>query len=74
MTMLYQCDLSSGTTRTRAYIPAKGAFIGATIKLKDSDDDTRDWVVESVASQGIEEKYLNELKVAYRKQREASDI
>lgn len=74
MTLLYQCDLSSGSTRTRAYIPAKGAIKGATIKLKDSDDDTRPWVVESVSDKGIEESYLSELKVAYRKQREASDI
>lgn len=74
MTMLYQCDLSSGTTRTRAYIPAKGAIKGATIKFKDSDDDTREWTVESVSDMGIEEKYLSELNQAYRKQREASDI
>lgn len=74
MTLLYQCDLSSGATKTRAYIPQKGAVVGSVLSLKDSDDPDRRWTVESVADKGIEESYLNELKVAYRKQREASDI
>lgn len=74
MTILYQCDLSSGDSRTRAYIPESGAKVGYTMKLKDSDDPDRFWTVVSVPETGIEEKYLTELKAAYRKQREASDI
>lgn len=74
MTMLYQCDMSSGTTRTRAYIPVKGAKVGSIVKFKDSDDDTREWRVESVSDTGIDERYLSELVSAYRNQRKASDI
>ena len=71
---MYQCDLSNGSTKTRAYIEEKGAFVGAKVRLKDSDDDSVYWNVDSVANVGIDEKYLSELKTAYRKQRAASDI
>jgi len=71
---MYQCDLSHGATKTRAYIEARGAKVGSKVQLKDSGDDTIFWTVDSVADKGIEKEYLDELKVAYRKQREASDI
>lgn len=74
MTTMYQCDLSHGTTRTRAYIEARGAKVGARIRLTDSDDETQYWRVDSVSQTGIDKKYLEELKVAYRGQRKASDI
>ena len=76
MTTLYQCDLvqDNGTTRTKAYIPAKVAKVGKRITLEDSNNPLVKWTVESVPDKGIDEKYLSELKVAYRKQREASDI
>jgi hypothetical protein len=74
MTTMFQCDLSHGTTHQRAYIEERGAKIGNRIKLKDSDDPSIYWTVDSVASKGIDKDYLETLKVAYRKQREASDI
>lgn len=74
MTKMYQCDLSNGSTHTRAYIEEKGAVVGAKVTLKDSDEPGKLWTVDSVSTMSIEEKYLNELKTAYRKQREASDI
>ncbi len=74
MTTMYQCDLSSGITRTRAYIEARGAKIGARVRLTDSEDDTRYWRVDSVSDKPIDKQYLEELKTAYRSQRKASDI
>lgn len=74
MTMLYQCDLVAGTKRTRAYIDAKGAVVGNTLTLTDSEDDETRWTVTSVPPTGIDEKYLKELQRAYRDQRDASDI
>jgi len=74
MTMLYQCDLSSGSSKTRAYIPAKGAKIGSSFKLKDSDDPEKMWTVESVSDIGIDEKYLAQLNIWNRDQRKGSDI
>lgn len=74
MTTMFQCDLSHGNTKTRAYIEARGAKVGSLVQFKDSDDDSVFWRVDSVSDKGIEKQYLDELKVAYRKQREASDI
>lgn len=74
MTTMFQCDMSRGNTHTRAYIEARGARVGAFVQLKDSEDDTVFWRVDSVSDKGIDKQYLDELKVAYRKQREASDI
>lgn len=74
MTTMYQCDLSHGNTRTRAYIEARGAKVGARVRLTDTEDDTQYWRVDSVSDKGIDKQYLDELKVAYRGQRKASDI
>lgn len=74
MTMLYQCDFSNGSSRTRAYIEEKAAKVGCKVQLKDSEDPDVFWTVDSVPNIGIKDKYLAELKTAYRKQREASDI
>lgn len=73
---LVQCDLrhENGTTWTRAYIEEPKAEVGKFVTLKDSDTPEDRWEVMSTPNVGIDEKYLSELKVAYRKQRVASDI
>ena len=74
MTKLYQCDLECGERRTRAYIEEKSAVVGTRGTLRDAEDTESRWTVVDVPNVGIEERYLQELKTAYRKQREASDI
>jgi hypothetical protein len=74
MTTMYQCDLSIGNRKTRAYIEAKGAKVGVQVRLKDTDDDQEFWTVDSVADTGIDEQYLKYINGANRKTRIASDI
>lgn len=72
---MYQCDLvDTYGGETRAYITEKAAVVGKKVKLTDANNPDMIWTVTSVPSIGIEEKYLKELQISYRKQREASDI
>lgn len=46
--LLYQAELSQGTTRTRGYIPERAAKVGAMIEIKEAGFDGL-WRVDSVA-------------------------
>jgi len=74
--LLVQCDLrhENGTTHTRAFLENDKARLGVFVTLKDSEDPEAKWEVIGTPETGIDSKYLQELKSAHRKQREASDI
>jgi hypothetical protein len=55
----FQCNLSQGTGRTTAYIPARGAVVGKSVEIKD-DLFTGRWRVDQVADKGISEDVLRE--------------
>jgi len=54
MTTYYQCDLSQGTRRTRAYIEQRGAAVGRLVEITDEGFDGF-WRVDSVADKGLSE-------------------
>lgn len=61
MTKYFQCDLSQGTTRTTAYIEERGAIVGKSVEIKEEGFDGR-WLVEQVASQGIDGVALKDMQ------------
>lgn len=67
MTLYYQCDLSQGTGRTRAYIEQRGAIVGKRVEIKD-DGFTGLWNVDNVADKGVE---ISALREEQRKSRNA---
>ncbi len=55
----FQCELSQGTGRTRAYIEERGAILGKDVEIKDEGFEGR-WTVIQVADKGIDETVLKE--------------
>lgn len=65
MTTMYQCDLSRGDARTRAYIEERGARLGASVELKEKGFEGF-WRVDAVADTGIDAKALGEKQILDR--------
>jgi len=57
--MYYQCEMAQDTTRTRAYIEAKGAKLGNRITIEE-DGFEGYWTVVSVADKGITKETLRD--------------
>lgn len=67
MTRFYQCELSQGTARTKAFIEARGASVGKLVEIKEPGFDGL-WHVDTVAEKGIDETVL---RAQQRKSRNA---
>lgn len=59
MSRYHQCDMSQGTTRTRAYIEERGAVVGRLVEITE-DGYSGLWRVDSVGQPGIEREELRE--------------
>lgn len=54
--MMYQCELQQGTGKTVAWIDARGAKVGASVRLLSADGEF--WKVAKVYNYGLDEKTL----------------
>ncbi len=63
--LYYQCELSQGTGRDRAYLEARGAVVGKVVEIIPGSGDF--WTVESVSQEGIDKRHLKELQDGYHK-------
>lgn len=59
--MYFQCDLSQGSGRDKAYIEDRGAVVGRTVEL--GGPGTGDfWIIESVSDQGMTAEKLKKMQ------------
>lgn len=64
--MFYQCDLSQGTGRDKAFIDERGAVVGNTVELGGSG--TNDfWRVDNVSFIGLTEDTIKTLQERHHK-------
>jgi len=61
----FQCDLSKGSLRQRAYIAERGATVGAQVEIGKGSGDF--WTVDSVGFPGIAKARLTEIQDDYHK-------
>jgi len=59
--MYFQCDLSQGTGRDKAYIEDRGAVIGHMVELGGEGTENF-WRIDSVSSVGLTEETLKKLQ------------
>ena len=69
-----QCTLRSGNTETVAWIEERGAKVGYSVTLEDSEDPARWWEVVLTGSNRIAKDEVYARERDYLNQRKASDI
>lgn len=67
MTKYFQCDLSQGASRSRAYIEERGAVVGNMIEVKEAGF-TGLWRVDDVGQPGLD---VTEMKDRQQRARNA---
>jgi hypothetical protein len=69
----YQCSFERENSHTVAWIPERGAKVGAVVEFKDGDKRDAGWKVVRVGGR-MDEKQLHDFNSMNRSHRQGSDV